>query len=251
MPTKTRDQSAILPANVAVCFVPLWNDDGPVSTSMPAPYIVTVPIATVIAAAATGTGAPTGLTGMASATKIFHSTAQALFTNASPTTATNATNLTNLANQIAQDYYAWRLIAYDRVIAGIVGHVQDGFCEVEWSYLPPELGGARTRAYARPGNDEPEELIHSDAPPWVPTLQKYEVISTTAFAAAPSGDQLAAGTVQVRKSSYAGALTTTSSPTLTFTAWNKDTSSTIASGVNLEVSRDDFNGKYTVSWKQC
>jgi hypothetical protein len=251
MPNKTRDQSPGLPSSVVVNFTSTWNDDGPTSAAIPIPYAVTVPIATVIGAATAGTGASSSLKGVAGRSKSFFDSCQALFTNAGGATPTNDDALQTLAKRIATDFYAWRVLGWDRVIAGIVGHAQDGYTDsVEWSYTEGEGSPPSTRAIARIGDDDPEELMHSDAPPWLPTAQMYEVISTTMFAKATSADQMMSGTVAVRTMSYTGALTTVGAKT--FKAWQKDTSTggAVSVGENMLVSRDN-NGKYIISWRQC
>jgi hypothetical protein len=257
VPNPTQDQSPYLPATVTITFVSVWNDDGPIPlpSLMPQPYQIVVPIATVIGAAVAGTGASTSLAGVTSTSHLIHDTALALFSSTGVTgTPDNNTNLTALANQIAQDYYAWRVLGWDRVVAGIVSHAQDGFTDVvELSYREESPGYPNTRARAYIGNDDCEEMNHSDAPGWMPTAQVYHVITTTAIAAATSANQMTSGTATVRTASFTGLLTTdTSSPLHSMKIWNKDTSSTgaIPIGTNLMVIRDS-NSKYVVFWRQC
>lgn len=255
MQNPSQDQSSYLPATVTVTFISTWNDDGPIPASMPNPYQIVVPIATVIGAAVGSTGASSGLTGVPGTSHLVHETAQALFTSTGSTTVpTNNTTLLALANQIAQDYYAWRVLGWDRVVAGVISCAQDGFTDVvEISYREESPGYPNTRVRGYIGNDDPEEFNHSDNPPWMPTAQMYHVIAVGTIGAAASANQMTSGTATVRTASFTGLLTTdTSSPLHNIKVWNKDSSSTgsITSGTNLMVSRDS-NNKYIITWRQC
>lgn len=255
MPNKTRDQSPGLPSSVIVNFTSVWNDDGPVPSAVPVPYQITVPIASVLGAAVAGTGASSSLMGVPSTEKLFFETCQALFTTAGGTTTpTNNAALQTLANQIAQDYYSWRVLAWDRVIAGIVLHAQDGFTDtVEWSYGEGGVGGGPyTRAVAWVGDDDPEELMHSDAPPFIPTGQFY-IVKTGGggIGAAASATQWTSGTVTIQQESYTGAVTPMSgSPT--WKCWNGDsTTGGIAANLIGGMTRVSPSGKYLFTYLPC
>jgi hypothetical protein len=166
-----RDLSPILPAAVRVVFR-TRRCSGGVTDAVPDDYTKTIQLSDV---SLTRSDLPTGLTGTPGTTHTVRSEAIALF-NVGGTDPTNKTALDAIAMRIAQDFYDWRSVSFDRVYNGIVVSKPSGLIDtIEWSYEATGhddtadfgdpvsfVGGCTTRITSAPWNGEPEELSHLD-----------------------------------------------------------------------------------------
>ncbi len=72
----------------------------------------------------------------------------------------NVATLQALSDQLAADFYAWRLLAFDTVYNGIVAPPPDGYLDsIVWAYRADEVS---TRIKSAPLGTEPENYNHSD-----------------------------------------------------------------------------------------
>lgn len=147
-----RDQSPVLPGTVEVHFRPVpcgglvsWDD-------LPTDYKLSTALADAgLPTAATGTGAVRG----------FREPCRAYFASKTATNPTNRATLQALADRIGRDFWAWRLVAFDRAYNGIIAPTPDGIVDaVEWT---SREGECSTRMWSVPIDGEPAVLAHFDA----------------------------------------------------------------------------------------
>jgi hypothetical protein len=89
-----------------------------------------------------------------------YDTAHAVMITTTATVPTNASTLQALTNQIAKDFWGWRLQAFDFVINGVAAPVIDASIdEIEWDY---DAECCTTRLKSASWDSHAEFLGHSD-----------------------------------------------------------------------------------------
>ena len=142
-----QDLNAILPSNVVVVF-PQYFCNVPATPPNPltSKYLLTVPIPPALGYAGNGNE------------KVVHETARAYYTNQGDAKPLNLAALQSLAQQIAADYFNWKVDSFDLVYDGTMPWTPNALAdEVVWTYSG---SSATTRAMSRWDNGEPEEYQH-------------------------------------------------------------------------------------------
>ena len=90
----------------------------------------------------------------------FFDTFHAVYLTAGMGAPSNKVKLQNLSDQLAKDFWGWRLVAFDTVYNGIIAPDLDGHTdEATWTYTADRC---ETRVKTAPWDDFPESFNHSD-----------------------------------------------------------------------------------------